>query len=208
MGIHSSAVAIANQLPPSNLIITSRPLLLQSSSRSPTCNLQPHHLSETLFSPVEMVAGTPFGIPCHMLPPTHSSVPTLLFHLVGLFPATSHRTVSVNWHRWGLSAGWCFNSLWLLKRGEPIITTTNDFTPLAPMMCFEPNHREAQKGRSGEIGAQTKEASPLFGDVRLKKRKMYCNAQHSWQPAPPRSLKLMFHFKASLVQHWNCTCRL
>lgn len=38
------------------------------------------------------------------------------------------------------------------------------------MMCFEPNHREAQRGRSGEIGAQTKESSPLLGDMKLKKK--------------------------------------
>lgn len=118
-----------------------------------------------------MVVRTPFRIPCHMLPPTHSSVPTLVFHLVGLFPATSHRTVSVNWHCWGLSGGWFLIVHDYSRERSPIITTTNDFTPLTPVMCFEPNHREAQKGCSGEIGAQTKEGSPLLEDMSLKKGK-------------------------------------
>lgn len=69
----------------------------------------------------------------------------------------------------GLSGGWFLIAHDYSGEGEPIITTTNDFTPLTPMMCSEPNHREAQKGRSGGIGASTKEVSPLFADRKSRK---------------------------------------
>lgn len=79
---------------------------LWSSSRSPTCHLQLHHPSETFSFLLLRVVGTSFRIPRHTLPPTRSSVPTLVLHVVGLFPATSHGTVDVNWHCWRMSGGW------------------------------------------------------------------------------------------------------
>lgn len=62
--------------------------------------------------------------------------------VVGLFTAASQRSGDVNRYCWGAELWVLFNSSWLLWRGEPIITTTNDLTPLTPTMCSKPNHRE------------------------------------------------------------------
>ena len=120
--------------------------------------------------------------------------------VVGLFTAASQRNKDVNWHCWGAELRVVFNSSWLLWRGEPIITTTNDFTPLTPMMCSEPNHREAQKGCSGGTGASTKEASPLFAD--RKSRKMKCAVFHEVR-APRRWRESLQSSPTTSLTRWS-----